>query len=321
MCRLTATAFAENEASIRALKPRRRSFTPSRCTASRKVETKRLCWYHHCFGDKASKCVKPLCVSFKLKGISVSSAADKCRPSCRLFITDLVTRHNFLVDSGAAVSCYRKKLTNFSAKQELELNAANCSRISTYINIKLELDFGLRRSFTWSFLVTDVLGPIIGDYFLQRFKLLMDIRNRRLLGGLTFLFVKATLRREKSLADACFSLMTDALDFDMLQQNKELTVEPLGFFSRTLSATEKKYSTFDRELLPIYLSVKHFCYMLEGREVIYTDHKPLVFAFTRKHDNITPRQIKYIEHISQFTTYLRYIAGPDNLVSDRFSRI
>ncbi|GFT08138.1 retrovirus-related Pol polyprotein from transposon opus [Trichonephila clavipes] len=62
--------------------------------------------------------------------------------------------------------------------------------------------------------------------------------------------------------------------------------------------------------------------MLEGREVIiYTDHKPLVFAFTRKHDNSTPRQIRYLEFISQFTTDIRYIAGSDNVVADTFSRI
>ncbi|GFV16801.1 transposon Tf2-9 polyprotein [Trichonephila clavipes] len=119
--------------------------------------------------------------------------------------------------------------------------------------------------------------------------------------------------------------MTDASDFavgSVLQQHIETTVEHLGFFSRKLSTTEKKYSTFDRELFSIYLSVKHFRHMLEGREVIiYTDHKPLVFAFTRKHDNSTPRQIRYLEFISQFTTDIRYIVESDNVVADTFSRI
>ncbi|GBO21186.1 hypothetical protein AVEN_74433-1 [Araneus ventricosus] len=41
------------------IKPRKRSSTPSRCTADKNVEPQRLCWYHHRFGDKASKCVKP----------------------------------------------------------------------------------------------------------------------------------------------------------------------------------------------------------------------------------------------------------------------
>ncbi|GBL94599.1 hypothetical protein AVEN_58557-1 [Araneus ventricosus] len=275
-----------------------------------------------------------LCLFFKLKGIFVSSAADSCRPNSQLFITDLVTRHKFLVDSGAAVCCYPKKLTNFSVKQDLELYAVNGSRISTYGTIKLELDFGLRRSFIWSFLVADVSDPIIGADFLERFELLIDIRNRRLLDGRTSLFVKGMLKRTKSLdtakeqaclhslvknkvtkennpiawtedtrsafesckrlianaialsfpaADARLSLMTDASDFAVgavLQQHIESKVEPLDFFSRKLTATEKKYSTFDRELLSIYLSVKHFRYMLEGREVIYTDHKPLQGSYT-----------------------------------------
>ncbi|GBM71642.1 hypothetical protein AVEN_269194-1 [Araneus ventricosus] len=46
-----------------------------------------------------------------------------------------------------------------------------------------------------------------------------------------------------SAPDARLSLMTNASDFVVLQQHMESTVEPLGFFSRKLSATEKIYST------------------------------------------------------------------------------
>ncbi|GFV16799.1 transposon Ty3-I Gag-Pol polyprotein [Trichonephila clavipes] len=91
------------------------------------------------------------------------------------------------------------RLTKFSVKQDLELYAANGSRISTYGIIELELDFGLRRSFPWSFLVADVSDPIIGADFLQRFELLIDIRNRRLLDGLTSLFVRGTVKQVQSL--------------------------------------------------------------------------------------------------------------------------
>ncbi|GBM11577.1 hypothetical protein AVEN_130655-1 [Araneus ventricosus] len=45
------------------IKPRRRSLTPSRRIADKNVEPKRLCWYHHRFGDKASKYVKPCAYS------------------------------------------------------------------------------------------------------------------------------------------------------------------------------------------------------------------------------------------------------------------
>ncbi|GBM91564.1 hypothetical protein AVEN_205550-1 [Araneus ventricosus] len=50
-------------------------------------------------------------------------------------------------------------------------------------------------------------------------------------------------------ANVRLSLMTDASDFTVgaiLQEHIESTVEPLGFFSGEMFATEKKYSTFDR---------------------------------------------------------------------------
>ena len=53
----------------------------------------------------------------------------------------------------------------------------------------------------------------------------------------------------------------------------------IGLFSRKLSDTETRYSTYDRELLAIFTAVKHFQRILEGREfVIRTDHRPLIYA-------------------------------------------
>ncbi|KAF0024626.1 hypothetical protein F2P81_023428 [Scophthalmus maximus] len=41
--------------------------------------------------------------------------------------------------------------------------------------------------------------------------------------------------------------------------------QPLAFFSRQLRPSERKYSTFDRELLGLYLAIRHFRSLLEGR--------------------------------------------------------
>ena len=57
--------------------------------------------------------------------------------------------------------------------------------------------------------------------------------------------------------------MTDASDVAVgatLQQEVDGHQQPLGFFSKSLSRAQRNYSTFDRELLAIYLSLKHFCY-------------------------------------------------------------
>lgn len=50
--------------------------------------------------------------------------------------------------------------------------------------------------------------------------------------------------------------------------------KPIAFFSRKQNIAQKAYSTYDREILAIYLSVKQLREFLEEREfVTYTDHK------------------------------------------------
>ena len=49
--------------------------------------------------------------------------------------------------------------------------------------------------------------------------------------------------------------------------------QPLAFFSINLKPAETRYSAFDRELLAMCLTVRHFRYFIEGRVChIYTDH-------------------------------------------------
>lgn len=83
-----------------------------------------------------------------------------------------------------------------------------------------------------------------------------------------------------------------------------------------------KYSTYDRELLAIYNSIKHFKHMLEGRQFsIYTDRKPLITAFHQKNEKATPEQLRHLDLISQFATDIRYISGTKNVVADTLSRV
>lgn len=62
--------------------------------------------------------------------------------------------------------------------------------------------------------------------------------------------------------------------------------------------------------------------MVEGRHfVIYTDHKPITFAFQQKDRRCSPRQFNYLDFISQFTTDLQHISGKNNITADTLSRI
>ncbi|KAI5737937.1 hypothetical protein M8J77_000914 [Diaphorina citri] len=120
-------------------------------------------------------------------------------------------------------------------------------------------------------------------------------------------------------------LMTDASNTAIggaVHQVQNGIVRPLAFFSRKLSPTEEKYSTYDRELLAIYSAIQRFTYLLEGRQFpIFTDHRPLTYAFTKVKDNASPRQIRHLAFISQFSTDIRYVKGNHNAPADALSRI
>lgn len=124
---------------------------------------------------------------------------------------------------------------------------------------------------------------------------------------------------------ASLSLVSDASDTAVgatLQQLVDDIWQPLGFFSKKLSLAEKKYGAYDRELLAVYLAVKHFRHMVEGRDfTIFTDHKPLTFAFQQKPEKCSPRQSRHLDFISQFSTDIRYVPGSQNVVADALSRV
>ncbi|GFW40732.1 hypothetical protein TNCV_4528211 [Trichonephila clavipes] len=100
----------------------------------------------------------------------------KCLPGrkFRLFVKDRETGCQFLVDSGADVS------------------------ILPWTKTK-----GLRRPFQWPFIIAKVERGIIGADFLQKFQLLIDLHNRKLIDGVTNLSIKgevATIQENNDLS-------------------------------------------------------------------------------------------------------------------------
>ncbi|GFT96827.1 transposon Tf2-6 polyprotein [Trichonephila clavipes] len=93
------------------------------------------------------------------------------------------------------------------------------------------------------------------------------------------------------LVDASNSAVGGA--FNCLTENGPL---PIAFFSRKLSASETKYSTYD-------------------------NHCPLTFAFNKISDSCSPRQLRHLDFISHFSTDVRHVSGSDNSVADALSRI
>ena len=120
-------------------------------------------------------------------------------------------------------------------------------------------------------------------------------------------------------------ILTDASSVAVgavLQQRLNNSWCPIAYFSRKLTPAQMRYSTFDRELLAIYLAIKHFQHFIEGRDFyVCTDHKPLTFALRARPDKHSPRQARYLDFIAQFTTDIRHLPGQDNAAADTLSRM
>ena len=89
--------------------------------------------------------------------------------------------------------------------------------------------------------------------------------------------------------------MTDASEVAVgvvLQQFIQDEWRPIAYFSRKLKPVETQHSTFDPELLVIYLSIKHFRHILDGRQFyVLTNHRPLTYSLTSSPNSHSPRHI------------------------------
>ncbi|XP_076762906.1 uncharacterized protein LOC143430481 [Xylocopa sonorina] len=109
--------------------------------------------------------------------------------------------------------------------------------------------------------------------------------------GIAFNDIKKGLAEASMLAHPIPSApinMVDASDYTVravLQQFAKDSWQPLASFTKALSAAQRKYSACD----------------------LYTDHKPLTFAFKQNLEKCSPRQFRYLDFISQFTTEIRHI--------------
>ncbi|GFV05782.1 retrovirus-related Pol polyprotein from transposon opus [Trichonephila clavipes] len=106
----------------------------------------------------------------------------------RLFVKDRTTNLHFLVDSGADCSIIPATSKN-KQPSDYKLFAANGTEIPTYGIKVLNIDLGLRREFLFRFIIVKVSKGILGADFLNKFNLLIDIRNKQLIDVIANLHV------------------------------------------------------------------------------------------------------------------------------------
>lgn len=143
--------------------------------------------------------------------------------SRRLKIFDKTSGICFLIDTGSDVSIVpASRQDKLSAPIPFVLHAANGSEIKTYSTKFITTDLGLRRRFTWNFLVSDVSHAIIGADFLAHFGLLIDMKNRSLID------VKTNLQSAGELIIAAVHTITTVSCnhpfHELLKQYRDITL-------------------------------------------------------------------------------------------------
>ncbi|GFS97066.1 hypothetical protein TNCV_4492451 [Trichonephila clavipes] len=154
---------------------------------------------------------------------------------------------------------------------QYKLYAANGTEIPTYgLNI-LTLDLGLRRPFQWPFIIAKVKRGIIGADFLQKFQLLIDLHNRKLIDGVTNLSIKgevATIQENNDLS----TVNRASKYFNLLKSYPDLTKPNLvnrvvkhGVKHHILTTGQPVYSKA-RQLAPdkLKLAKQEFQFMLDN---------------------------------------------------------
>lgn len=67
----------------------------------------------------------------------------------------------------------------------MQLYAANGTPIKVFGQTTIRLNLGLRRDFTWPFIIAAVTQPIIGADFLAHYDLMVDLKRNRLIDNVT----------------------------------------------------------------------------------------------------------------------------------------
>ena len=120
-----------------------------------------------------------------------------------------------------------------------------------------------------------------------------------------------------------FILRTDASDHAVgaiLMQEYEGKLFPTAYASKTLSRAEKAYSVIEKEGLAIVWSVKKFAnYLYGGEFTLQTDHSPLIYMKSKKHEN--PRVMRWALYLQRYRYRIESIKGEDNTGADYLSRM
>jgi hypothetical protein len=98
------------------------------------------------------------------------------------------------------------------------------------------------------------------------------------------------------------------------------SAQPVAFDLMQLNSAQKNYPVHEKEMLAIVRALKKWRSDLLGSQFsVFTNHRTLENFNTQK--DLSHRQARWMEHLSQFNMTICYIHGKDNTVADALSHL
>ena len=116
---------------------------------------------------------------------------------------------------------------------------------------------------------------------------------------------------------------TKGLGATLWQEQPDGKLKPIGFASRFLSDTEKKYAINELELLAVVWGLEHFRLYIYGKPIkLLTDHQALEPLIKRNRSNKTysARLTRWLDRLAHFSINVSHIAGKHLALTDYLSR-
>ncbi|KAH9262985.1 hypothetical protein BASA83_013704 [Batrachochytrium salamandrivorans] len=123
--------------------------------------------------------------------------------------------------------------------------------------------------------------------------------------------------QEPSLKDASDFAISGVLH----QHDQTNTLRPVAFYSRQMNNAERNYDIYDKELLAVVESFKHWRHLLQGGlhpVTVLCDHKNLEYFMSTK--KLTRRQARWSLELSEYTFTITHRPGKLNGRADSLSR-
>ena len=107
----------------------------------------------------------------------------------------------------------------------------------------------------------------------------------------------------------------------LCQTNNEIDLpQPVAYWSRTFSPSQRNYTTTEKECCAIVSALKVFDWCLHSNFKIITDHNALIWLLRQK-EPPNPRLARWITYLQQFHFTIEHRAGVENAAADAMSRL